>query len=170
MHSSTRWTAAVAAIGTLALTSPARAQGRDTLQVGARYRITLPEFPDRPGPQFPQSRWLAGEFVAYRADSILVRPHPTTGAVAVPLGAIDRLERSRGVSRAASGFEGAVGGALVGALVGWLVYEVGARTMGDDTRWEAIGSTAAWSAAGGLAAGVLFPTERWKRISKPTDR
>jgi len=158
---------AVTAAGVLFFGDAAQAQRDDSLQVGARYRITLPEFADRPGPQFPPSRWLAGALVEQRRDTLVVRPHPSTGVIAVPFTSIDRLERSRGVSRAASGFEGAIGGALVGALLGSLVYDIGVRGTNFNTRWQAVGIMAANSAGGGLVAGVLFPTERWKRITTP---
>ena len=36
-----------------------------------------------------------------------------------------------------------------------------------NTRWQAVGIMAAHSAGGGLVAGFLFPTERWKRITTP---
>ena len=158
---------ATAAAGVLFFGVTAQAQRDDSLQVGARYRITLPEFADRPWPQSPQSRRLAGALVERQRDTLVIRPHPTTGVVAVPFTSIERLERSRGVSRAASGFEGAVGGALMGALLGSLVYDMGVRGTNFNTRWQAVGIMAANSAGGGLVAGVLFPTERWKRITTP---
>ena len=150
-----------------ALASDAGAQSSDTLQVGARYRITLPKFADRPDPQFPASRWLTGELVERRGDSLVVRPHPTTGAVAVPLSSVHRLERSRGVSRLASAVEGAFGGALVGAILGNVFYDLGVRGTGFDTRWQATGTMAAHAGGGGLLAGALFPSERWKRVASP---
>ena len=161
-------TVAMALLGTLCVGTPAGAQRGDSLQVGARYRITLPKFADRPGPQFPQSRWLAGELVERRGDSLIVRPHPTTGNVAVPFASIDRLERSRGVSRAASTFEGAVGGALVGAVIGSIVYGFDVRAPGYNTFWQSVGTSAAHGAGAGLVTGLLFPTERWKRVRKPS--
>ena len=160
-------TAALALLGAVCASAPARAQRGDSLQVGVRYRVTLPKFADRPGPQFPQSRWLAGELVGRRGDTLEIRPHPTTGTVAVPIVAIDRLERSRGVSRAASALEGVVGGALVGALFGNLAYAIDSRRSEFDSRWEATWTSAALTAGAGLLVGLLFPTERWKRVEKP---
>ena len=157
----------MAAAGVLLFGAAAQAQRDDSLQVGARYRITLPEFADRPWPQFPPSRWLAGALVEQRRDTLLLQPHPSTGVIAVPFTSIDRLERSRGVSRVASGFEGAVGGALLGAVMGSLVYDIGVRGTNFNTRWQAVGIMAANAAGGGLVAGVLFPTERWKRVATP---
>ncbi len=157
----------MAAAGVLFLGVAAQAQRDDSLQVGARHRITLPAFADRPGPQFPASRWLAGALVGQRRDTLLLQPHPSTGVVAVSITAVDHLERSRGVSRAASGFEGAVGGALVGALLGSFFYDIGVRGTNFNTRWQAVGIMAANGAGGGLFAGVLFPTERWKRVATP---
>jgi hypothetical protein len=155
-------------LASLTLTVEAGAQKNDTLQVGVRYRITLPEFADRPGPQFPPSRWLAGELVERRGDTLVVRPHPTTGAVSVPLSSIHRLERSRGVSRVASAVEGAVGGAILGVVLGNVFYGLGVRGSGFNTRWQATGTMAAHTAGGALIAGALFPAERWRRVATPT--
>ena len=167
MHASRRTSLTLVVITSLAGAVGARAQKSDTLQVGVRYRITLPKFADRPDPQFPASRWLMGELVERRGDSLVVRPHPTTGAVAIPLSSIHRLERSMGVSRVASAVEGAFGGALIGAILGNVFYDLGVRGTGFDTRWQATGTMAAHAAAGGLAAGVVFPSERWKRVASP---
>lgn len=157
----------LAVIASLALASAAAAQQRDTLEVGARYRITLPEFADRPGPQPSPTRWLTGTLVERRGDSLVVRPHPTTGAVAVPVSSIHRLERSRGVSRAASAVEGAVGGGLAGLILGNVVYELGLRAPGFNTRWQSMGTMAAHAGGAGLLTGALLPSERWKRIANP---
>lgn len=167
MKQSRRMVQTLVAVASLTLAVDARAQRGDTLQVGARYRITLPEFADRPGPQAPPSRWLTGELVERRGDSLVVRPHPTTGAVAVPLSSIHRLERSRGVSRVASAVEGAVVGALSGVVLGNVVYELGLRGSGFDTRWQSMGTMAAHAGGAGLVAGALFPSERWKRVATP---
>jgi hypothetical protein len=161
-------TVTLALLGALGTSTSAHAQRGDSLQVGVRYRVTLPKFADRPGPQFPQSRWLAGELVGRHGDTLEIRPHPTTGTVAVPIVAIDRLERSRGVSRAASAFEGAVGGALIGALFGNVAYGIDPGRSDFDSRWEATWTSAAFTAGAGLLAGLLFPAERWKRVDKPT--
>jgi hypothetical protein len=154
----------------LAVAPPARAQESESLQLGARYRVRLPRLPDLEGPQFPNGRMLTGELVAQRADSLVLRPHPSTGSIAVPLTAVERLERSRGISRAASAVEGAIGGAVAGALFGLLLYEFDVRGTGFNTRWQAVGTTAGNAAIGGFVAGLLFPAERWKRVDKPTVR
>ena len=52
-------------------------------------------------------------------------------------------------------------GAIVGALFGVLLYDFDLRAAGYNMRWQAAGTTAAWSAGGGLITGSLFPTERW---------
>ena len=155
-------------VASLTLAVDAGAQKGDTLQLGARYRITLPEFANRPGPQPPPSRWLTGELTERRGDSLVVRPHPTTGAVAVPFSSIHRLERSRGVSRVVSAVEGTVGGAVAGVLLANVLYDLGVRGSGFNTRWQATGTMAAHAAAGGLIAGALFPGEKWKRVATPT--
>lgn len=168
MKSSALLSVAVALLAITCLAAPVPAQRNDSLQVGVRYRVTLPEFAGRPGPQFRQSRWLTGELVGRHADSLVLRPHPTTGTVSVPLASVDRLERSRGVSRATSAFEGAVGGALAGALFGAIAYGIDSRDSEFNSRWEAIGTSAAFTAGVGLVVGLLFPSERWKRVDTPT--
>jgi hypothetical protein len=154
----------------LAAAPAARAQDSEALQLGVRYRVRLPKLPNVDGPQFPNGRMLAGELVERRADSLVLRPHPSTSTVAVPLSAVERLEKSRGISRAASAVEGAVGGAVVGALIGLIFYELDVRGSGFDTRWEAVGTVAGNTALGGFVAGLLFPAERWKRVDTPTAR
>ena len=151
----------------LASAATARAQQAEALQVGARYRVRLPKLPEVDGPQFPNGRLLAGALVEQRGDSLVLRPHPTTGSVAVPLSSVERLEKSRGISRVASAVEGAVGAAVAGALFGLLLYELDVRGSGYNTRWQAVGTSAGNAAIGGFAVGLLFPSERWKRVDKP---
>jgi hypothetical protein len=139
----------------------------DSLVAGARYRITLPKLPDRIGPQFREERWLTGELVAVRGDSLVLRPHPLTTGVAVPFVAIDRLERSRGVSRAGSAIEGAIGGAILGALAGFTLYDHGLDGPNFATRGRSVGTVAAYAGSIGLLTGILFPTERWRRVDAP---
>jgi hypothetical protein len=148
----------------------ARAQEGEALQLGARYRVRLPKVPDMDGPQFPNGRLLAGALVEQRGDSLILRPHPTTGSVAVPLSSVERLEKSRGISRIASAVEGAVGAAVAGALFGLVLYELDVRGSGYNTAWQAVGTSAGNAAIGGFAVGLLFPSERWKRVDKPTAR
>jgi hypothetical protein len=153
-----------------AVSTVAVAQRDDALQVGARYRVTLVKFPDRIGTQMPADRWLAGELVERRADTLVLRPHPATGSVAVPATAIDRLERSRGVSRATSAFENALGGAVAGGIGGYFLYDSGLRGINFNKPWQAVGISAATGAIGGLIGGLLFPVERWRRVDKPVAR
>ena len=160
--------AMLAVIGMLAAAPAARGQEGDSLRLGMRYRVTLPKLADVDGPQFPSTRMLMGQLVARRADSLVLRPHPTTGTVAVPLVAVSRLERSRGVSRVVSGVEGAVGGAIACVILGLFLYELDVRGSGFNTRWQAVGTMAANSAAGGLIVGALFPSERWRRVPTPS--
>jgi hypothetical protein len=162
--------AAFAVLALCTVTPTALAQRDDALQVGARYRVTLVKFPDRAGPQLPPDRWLAGELVERHSDTLVLRPHPATGSVPVPSGAIDRLEISRGVSRCASAFENAIGGALLGALVGKTIYDSGLRGTNYQKPWQAVGTTAAIAAGSGFVVGLLFPNERWKRVDKPAAR
>ena len=152
------------------MTSAALAQRDAALQVGARYRVTLVKFPDRVGPQLPTDRWLAGELVERRGDTLVLRPHPAIGSVPVPAAAIDRLEISRGVSRATSAFENALGGAIVGGAWGYLLYDSGLRGTNFNKPWQAVGIGAATGAVGGLISGLIFPTERWRRVEKPAAR
>ena len=160
----------VVMLGLLMAPAVARGQRGDSLQVGGRVRVTLRDFPGRPGPQPIQGRWLSGELVARRADSLVLRPHPQTGEVAVPMSAVTRLERSRGTSRLGSGVEGAVGAAVVSAVLGWNLYERKLHGPGFNTRGQAIGTSAAVGGAIGLLVGILFPSERWKRVDVPTAR
>jgi hypothetical protein len=170
MMGRTGFTMSLAIAGLLASADAARGQRSDSLLTGVRYRVTLPEFPNRPGHQPREERHLAGELVARRADSLVLRPHPLTGEVAVPLAAVTRLERSRGVSRAASAIEGAIGGAFVSGLAGWGLYERDLRGPGYNTRGQAIGTSAAIGAATGLLVGLLFPMEKWRRVDVPAPR
>lgn len=167
-----RWTRRAATLAvtsaSLALAFDASAQRGDTLQVGVRYRITLPDFPDRPDPQLAPSRWLTGTFVGRRGDSVLVQPHPTTGVVAVPLASIDRLERSRGISRLGGALENGIAGAAFGALFAAVFYDRYVHSNGFETRGRAAGTVAAYVGGSAFIASALFPTERWRRIAKPT--
>ena len=155
-------------VGLVLLHAPSiAAQRGDSLQVGARYRVTLAKLPDRIGPQLRPERWLMGELTARRGDSLVLRPHPLSGTVAVPLSAVDGLEISRGVSRGASAAENTVGGGLLGALWGWTLYDSGLRGRNFDKPWHAVGTGAAIGAGAGLIGGILFPTERWRHVRKP---
>jgi len=100
----------------------------------------------------------------------VLRPHPATGSVPVPATAIDRLEISRGVSRATSAFENAVGGAIAGGVSGYFLYDSGLRGTNFNKPWQAVGIGAATGAIGGLIGGLIFPMERWRRVEKPAAR
>ena len=160
----------IAAAGLLASAPSTHAQEGDSLATGVRYRITLPKLSTLSGPQFPGTRWLTGELTERRGDSLVVRPHPTASTVSVPLASVDRLERSQGVSRLASGVEGAVVGAIFGVAVGSILYELGVRESGFRTWGQAVGTMAAHAGGGGLVTGLVLPSERWKRIRVPTPR
>jgi hypothetical protein len=88
----------------------------------------------------------------------------------VPLSAVERIEVSLGVSRAASGFEGAVGGAFLGALTGWTLYNAGLPGANFRTRGRAVRTSAAFGAGFGLLGGMTFPRERWRPMPLPASR
>ena len=157
--------ATLAAITVLTTATLAAQAAPAPVAVGARVMLTLPD----PGPHRfgvrPPERWLVGELVAVTADTLAVRPHPLLEPVRVPRSILRRLHVSRGApSRWRSAASGAVGGALVGLLWGHGLYDIGLRGRRVESQAQARATGAMFGAPTMAFLGVLFPTERWRRV------
>ena len=151
---------ALLAVGSTAAT----AQFPDRIQPGVRVRVWLPDSLSQENT--PWRRQLLRATVSGVENDVLRLTVPgTMGSVAVPRGAIRRLDVSRGQSRVASAFERAFGFAVVGAISAALHNDPdGRKWPAHDSYWRAAGEGAAWGAGVGALVGLVFPTERWRRV------
>jgi hypothetical protein len=141
-----------------------RAQFPVDVQPGTRVRVWLPE-PTRQE-QSPEHRMVVrGTVESVNGDALRVAIPGTQGSLTIPRTSVRRLDVSKGVSRAASGFERMVEGAVVGAIYAALMNDPGRRNGPSfRTDWEAAGVGAGIGAGAGLFVGVVAPYERWRRV------
>ena len=136
--------------------------------IGARVRVQVHEvFPQREA-AFRRSQMLRGEVTRMTPDTLLLRPAPGLGELAVPLSQIQQLDRSLGVpSRGESALRNGIPAAVLGAVWFGLSYEKGEREYGVLNRGEATALGAGIGLAGGALWGAIAPTERWRRVTLP---
>jgi hypothetical protein len=150
----------------LAIIAPLAALDAQTVAVGDRIRLTVPE--SQPQQEAPGSRRLVlrGEVTRVTRDSTLIdsiyiRPAPATSELGIPVSAIKSLQRSRGVSRAESAVRMAFVLAVTTALFAPGLYD----SEDDGRSWEEQALFGAALGAGtGIVVGVIFPTEGWQRL------
>jgi hypothetical protein len=131
------------------------AQALDPLRVGARVSVIMRDSSCR-------SLWrrcnvgagLGGTLVRVTSDTLFVQYGPSA-ALSVPRVPGQHIYVSAGVSRVRSALRGA---AVFGVVSGLVVAQT-------DASRRSMVQTAAGVAIGGLAAGALLPTERWKRVA-----
>jgi hypothetical protein len=142
----------------------ARAQFPLDVQPGTRVRVWIPEATRQD--QSPEHRMVVrGTVESVNSDAVRVAIPGTQGSLTIPRTSVRRLDVSKGVSRAASGFERAVQGAIVGAIYTALMNDPGRRNGPNfRTDWKAAGVGAAIGGAAGLFVGVIAPYERWRRV------
>ncbi len=157
-----RW--ALAALVTSCMAAPARAQSLETVRIGSRVRVWLPEdLRQEQGPWHRQQ--LRGTVVSAGTDTLRISVPGAEGTLAVGRHSIRRLEVSRGQSRAASALERAVVGAVVGAISIALDNDPrGSKWPHYSRDWRAAEEGAKWGAAFGAVIGFALPTERWRRV------
>jgi len=146
----------LAAVATIAGANVARAQFSADVQRGQRVRVWVPE--SYAQANSPAHRLLLrGTVDDVAADTLRLSVPGTLGALAIPRASIRRLDISRGKpSRIASMLERGIGGAIVTGLVF-------AATQ-YDSNWDAALAGAAWGGGIGAAFGLVWPTERWRRL------
>ena len=111
---------------------------------------------------------LVGTFEGLRGDTVLLRLHAGVAPLRVPVSAIRGAYASRGrPSRWAAGLRSAVVPALVGGAFRGLGASVRDRD-GGPTPVQAALTGAAISGAFAGAKGVLFPKERWQKLTQPS--
>ncbi len=151
----------------LAIASAAPAQQIPPIEPGTRVRIQLDPHSAAGLTGAFENDQLIGTVTAVRGDTLEIRFHPELGAVAVPLGAVRRLDVSLGVpSRTTSALRTA---AYVGALgaVEWPVL----NALDDEPLHRSTATAVLFGAGVGIAAGALLgalrPLERWRRVPLP---
>lgn len=145
--------------------SLASAQFPTEVRPGTRVRVWIPEAVRQE--QAPERRQvLRGSVESIDGAALRLRVPGTGGSLSVPRAAVRRIDVSRGVSRAASMFERAAGGAIGGAIFFGLMNDPN-RSGGPHYRtdWRAAGVGAAWGAGIGGAIGLIWPYERWRRVT-----
>jgi hypothetical protein len=148
------------------MSSVASAQLSSQIQPGMRVRVWVPE----PWMQEDHTPWrrqlLRGTVASATADTLHLTVPGTAGTLSVARPSIHRLDVSRGrPSRGASALERAFAGAIVGAISVALDNDPDGKRWPNYSRdWRAAEEGAKWGAAFGAALGVIFPTERWRRI------
>jgi hypothetical protein len=133
--------------------SPARAQFPSNVGIGTRVRVIVPDTLRQEWG--PPVQLLRGDVAAITRDTLVLQLHATSSPLSIPRSSIRRLERSLGVNR----FESALRGALFGAITVGL-----AHLVDDDPSWREFGDGAAVGAPVGFVLGVIWPTERWRRV------
>ena len=141
------------------------AQQAVDISVGTRVRIRLPEALPQPESRLQRWQLLRGEVIRVAPDTLLLRPAPGLGELAVPLSQVQQLERSlgrqsRGESALLEGIEWAVGGALTLAIS----YERSGSDYGVVNRGEAAALGAGIGFVTGALWGALTPAEKWRRV------
>ena len=161
---------AIAIISALAATPlDLHAQFPSEVQAGTRVRAWVPE-EHRQQDASVRGQRLRGTVESIAGDTLRISIPGTTSAVAVPRSSLARLDVSRGEpSRVRSALSHMVDHALLGAAIGLLVTNSPGRSSSPDTRdyLEALGIGAAWGAGSGVAYGLTFPSEQWRRIPLP---
>lgn len=149
----------------LALTPAlALSQFPSRVQPGVRVRVWLPESQQQE--HTPWRRQLLRATVSGVAgDTLRVTVPGAQGLLSVPRADVRRLDVSLGTSRVASAFERAAGFAIAGAISAALENDVNSTEWPHYRRtWRAAGEGAKWGAAFGAVVGLVFPTERWRRV------
>ena len=143
----------------------ARAQFPARVESGARVRVWVPEPWLQDGGPWKRQQ-LRGTVTAVGPDTLHLSVPGTDGTIAIARTNMKRLDVSRGrPSRAASAFERAFGGAVVGAITIALRNDPrGSEWPHYSSDWRAAGQGAIYGAAFGAAVGLIFPTERWRRV------
>ena len=149
-----------AAAGLLLLTTPLAAQEAE-LRPGARVRLSAP------GTLAGQ---LTGTVLERSTDSLLfATPNGTPTRLA--LSALDRVEVSRGESRARGALKGTAWGAGVGIGLGLISVAAGNECADFDTvcptDTEFVTSTALGGAVIGAIIGAIVGSERWQTLRAP---
>lgn len=141
---------------------PALGQGAtlDSLQLGARVRITAP----------PWAR-TTGTLIGRRGDSLLVLGAPAPDTLRVGLGTVRRLEVSLGPRRRVlrGALTGYAAGVVLGGLLGTLAIDAG-QPAGSNLGGFGLGVGAMIGGGAGLITGILVgrrPVERWQTVSLP---
>jgi len=131
---------------------------------GTRVRVWLPE-PVRQEQDLNHRQFVRGTVESVDAATLRLRVPGAANALVIPRASVRRLDVSRGVSRAASMIERAVGGAIGGAVIMALMNDP-KRTGGPHYRtdWRAAGVGAAWGAGIAGTVGLIIPYERWRRV------
>jgi hypothetical protein len=158
----------MAALAFLAIgASSAIAQFPDRIRPGVRVRVWLPE--QEPQENAPWRRQLLRGTVGGVEDDVLRVSVPgTEGTLAVARSGIRRIDVSLGRNRGASAFERAVEFGALGALWAGLLNDPGRDDWPSyNSDWRAAGYGAIGGAVAGAVVGLVFPTERWRRVKLP---
>lgn len=155
----------VAATAMLAIcANSARAQFPQQVQPGVRVRVWLPE-PQQQREQPWRRQLLRATVNEVNGDILQLRVPGANGVLTVSRNDLRRLDVSRGTSRAASAIERAIGFAITGAISAALDNDPAGRRWPHYRRdWRAAEEGAKWGAAFGAVVGIVFPTERWRRV------
>jgi hypothetical protein len=137
------------------------------VNVGTRIRVWLPE-PRRQAEGPLRRQLLRGTVASLTSDTLRLSLPGAVGTLDIPRSSVRRMEVTRGISRPASAFERAVGGAIAGAVTYALMNDP--RRRGGPhyrTDWRAAGVGASWGAGFGALGGLIWPSERWRRVRMP---
>ena len=151
----------------LVLGIPAIAQGQlaSAVTEGVRVRVTIPD-------GFRQRAWegrqalVHGNVARVTSDSLYLTLPNAAGTVGIDRLQIKKLAVSRGMQNPVeSALVRGIGGAIVSGASSFIRYHL---TPEDDRGRDSAGESAAKSAAYGFGVGafigVLFPTEKWKKV------
>lgn len=146
---------------------PASAHGQFASAVaeGVRVRASVTDAM-RQQSMAPKQALIYGTVARTSNDSLYLQLPNTTGTVAIDRLQIKRLAVSRGMqSPVESAIVKGIGSAIGFAATSWIRWQLTPREdRGRNSAAEAAATSAAYGFGVGAIIGVIWPTEKWKRV------
>jgi hypothetical protein len=140
--------------------------GAQTIAVGDRVRLTLPEKQRQDESAFVRRQYLRGDVTAVSGDTVVLRVAPGSGETAIPLSSALQVDRSLGVrSRPVNALRVGALSAVLLASYTVVAYSIFHQQYDSGSQWR---TTLGWAGVGfaaGAIEGALLPTERWERVA-----
>ena len=155
----------IALVLLIACPAVADAQFASAITEGSRVRVTIPD-------GFRQHTWesrqalIHGSVTRVSNDSLYLTLPNAAGTVGIDRLQIKKLAVSRGMqSPVESAIVKGIGSAIGFAASSWIRWQLTPKEdRGKNSAAEAAGISAAYGFGVGAVVGVIWPTEKWKRV------